>query len=452
MSLPSNFDNEINALTREFSKQQPYDILQFCANHFLRRLEAQRAEFLPGGAHSSPEGGTTMAESNFPGSNPFRTGSTTADRGIHRVDEEEEHEHINSPTAPVFRSVDMSGNTESIPPPAPSASTFGSSGFMAGNRLHPMEDAGLPVNYNYSRRVSVSAESMNPTISSSDNWTPPFHQKTPEQHKRLRAAVSPNFLFSHLDDDQTHTILSALKEKPIPTKGIKVITQGDVGDYFYVVEKGSFDIYVNPALKIEPGPEGMGKKVASIGPGGSFGELALMYNSPRAATVISTEPSTLWALDGITFRRILMDSAFQRRQMYEQFLAEVPLLESLTSYERSKIADALSTQKYPAGHTIIEEGDPGESFFILESGEAEVFKKGKEGPIHKYRKGDYFGELALLNDKPRAASVVSVTEIKLATLGKDGFQRLMGPVEDLMRRNDPSQTAGEEVDPLAKPA
>lgn len=387
-----------------------------------------------------------MAESNFPGSNPLRTGSTsTGAREIHRVEEEGEHEHLDS-APPVFRSINMGGNTESTPPPAPSASSFGSS------RLHPMEDAGLPANYNYGRRISVSAESMNPATSSSDNWTPPFHQKTPDQQKRLRAAVSPNFLFSHLDDDQTHTILSALKEKPIPTKGIKVITQGDVGDYFYVVEKGSFDIYVNPALKVEPGPEGMGKRVASIGPGGSFGELALMYNSPRAATVISTEPSTLWALDGITFRRILMDSAFQRRQMYEQFLAEVPLLESLTSYERSKIADALNTQKYPSGHTIITEGDPGESFFILESGEAEVFKKGTDGPIHKYGRGDYFGELALLNDEPRAASVVSVSDIKLATLGKDGFQRLLGPsVVDLMRKNDPSRMAAEPVDSLAKP-
>lgn len=180
----------------------------------------------------------------------------------------------------------------------------------------------------------------------------------------------------------------------------------------------------------------MGTKVNTIGPGGSFGELALMYNAPRAATVVSTEPSTLWALDRVTFRRILMDSAFQRRRMYEAFLEEVPLLSSLKPYERAKIADALDTIKHPPGETIIKEGDPGESFYLLESGEAEAYKQGVDHPVKKYKRGDYFGELALLDDKPRAATVVSKTAVKVAQLGRDGFKRLLGPVQDIMRRTD----------------
>jgi len=207
---------------------------------------------------------------------------------------------------------------------------------------------------------------------------------------------------------------------------------------------------VNAAGSLQPGVDGLGDKVTTIEPGGSFGELALMYNAPRAATVISAEAGcTLWALDRITFRRILMDSTFQRRRLYESFLEEVPLLSSLTRYERSKIADALETQKYPAGTTIIREGDAGEAFYLLESGEAEAYKEGTEGPVKHYEKGDYFGELALLNDAPRAASVVSKTEVKVATLGKDGFQRLLGPVESIMRRAK-YETGVEEIDPLHK--
>lgn len=204
-----------------------------------------------------------------------------------------------------------------------------------------------------------------------------------------------------------------------------------------MVEKGKFEVYVNPSGVLEPGQDGLGEQVATIEPGGSFGELALMYNAPRAATVVSAEAgSTLWALDRVTFRRILMDSTFQRRRLYESFLEEVPLLSSLTRYERSKIADALETQKYPAGTTIIREGDAGEAFYLLESGEAEAYKAGTELPVKQYSKGDYFGELALLNDAPRAASVVSKTEVKVAKLGKDGFQRLLGPVESIMRRTN----------------
>lgn len=229
----------------------------------------------------------------------------------------------------------------------------------------------------------------------------------------------------------------------------QVITQGDQGDFFYVVEKGTFEVYVNPSGTLQPGLDGLGAKVAVIESGGSFGELALMYNAPRAATVMSAEAGcTLWALDRITFRRILMDSTFQRRRLYESFLEEVPLLSTLTKYERSKIADALETQKFPSGTPIIKEGDAGEAFYLLESGEAEAYKSGIQNPVKHYTKGDYFGELALLNDAPRAASVISKTEVKVATLGKDGFQRLLGPVESIMRRT--KYEGVEEIDPLHK--
>ncbi|KAL9078569.1 MAG: hypothetical protein Q9157_002527 [Trypethelium eluteriae] len=492
--LPPDYANEINSLSREIKNAQPTDVLQFCANFFLRRLESQRAEFLLARHHTSASKGGAMAESNFPGNNPFSGGSVGstalgsaagAERGMHRLEEEDEGDMFASPTASSFppNAMNRSHNASSVSPSAvgngasdataggadgtfANFTGFGSSsarrvpnqGSVTSNPQSPPSDnQSFPNNYNMNRRTSVSAESLNPT-SSNDNFTPPHHAKTAEQQARLRAAVAHNFLFSHLDDEQSAQVLGALQEKAIPAKGIKVITQGDEGDYFYVVERGSFAIYVNPSGRLESGTEGLGNKVGECGPGGSFGELALMYNAPRAATVVSQEPSTLWALDRITFRRILMDSAFARRRMYENFLEEVPLLASLTPYERSKIADALETHKYPPGSTIIKEGDAGESFFILEAGEAEVFKRSSGGrPVHKYKKGDYFGELALLNDAPRAASVVSATEVKVATLGKDGFQRLLGPVEGIMRRNDPSKREYDgvapddsDVDPLAQ--
>lgn len=464
MSLPPDYSNEIAALDREILKHKPHDILQFCANFFNRRLESQRTEALLSQQHSTPQG---RAENTFPGNNPFSTspsGGSFIKSPMQRLEEEEEHDSMTSPTASSFAAVDFGGprshdpdNNNSHHPGEGAFGNFQGFGGSSKNDITQMppiagQGQSFPNNYNTNRRTSVSAESLNPASSSAGDFTPPFHQKSPDQLSRLRSAVSGNFLFSHLDDDQSAQVLGALHEKPIPTKGIKVIQQGDVGDYFYVVEKGNFDIYVNPSGKLEAGPDGLGNKVGSVGPGGSFGELALMYNAPRAATVVSTEPSTLWALDRITFRRILMDSAFQRRRMYEGFLEEVPLLSSLTPYERSKIADALETKKYPPGSTIIQEGDIGESFYLLEAGEAQVFLRGQDQPVKTYTKGDYFGELALLNDAPRAASVISSTDVKVATLGKNGFQRLLGPVEGIMRRNDPSKAGfeGDHVDPLSK--
>lgn len=474
MSLSPASRDVIDSLKQEILENNPTDLIQFCANYFARLLELDRSQFIKS---LNPQD-TKMSGSTFPGrfgshSNPFGGDATSNDQAssgqISKVMEEDENDTITSPTTPNFGFNRGGGQ-------------FGSSfGGDAGGEGPPSSFKaadGFPSQYGMGRRTSVSAESLNPTAASNDNWTPPYHKKTEEQLDRLKKSISGNFLFSHLDDEQSAQVLGALVEKSIPAKGIKVcvqghtihhcfwsscicielqtlikskqvITQGDEGDYFYVVEKGSFVVYVNKSGSLQPGPDGLGDEVATIQPGGSFGELALMYNAPRAATVVSAEAGcTLWALDRITFRRILMDSTFQRRRLYESFLEEVPLLASLTKYERSKIADALETSKYPPGTTIIKEGDAGEAFYLLESGEAEAYKSGTEGPVKRYMKGDYFGELALLNDAPRAASVISKTEVKVAKLGKDGFQRLLGPVESIMRRTKYDEV--EEIDPLHK--
>lgn len=422
------------------------------------------------------------SNSSFPGTNPFGPGSALS---FAKISEEEEYD-VTSPTEPSFRrgfpettsyspfssnaGLEADDDDDNNKPPSeknassdiPSANNYNNNNNNNNNQSHanifasPFQDRGdsldetdpnvarqipgaagqgMPNNYAMGRRTSVSAESLNPTSSGSDSWMPPFHPKSEEQISRLKKAVSGNFLFSHLDDEHLNAVLDALVEKPIPARGIKVITQGDAGDYFYIVEEGTFGVFINLSGAVQAGPDGLGNQVGTIEPGGSFGELALMYNAPRAATIVSLDAkSTLWALDRVTFRRILMDSAFQRRRMYEAFLEEVPLLSSLKPYERSKIADALDTIKFTAGSEIIHEGDPGDAFYLLEVGEAEAVKAGTT--VKAYSRGDYFGELALLDEKPRAASVRAKTDVKVARLGRDGFKRLLGPVEQIMRRTD----------------
>lgn len=437
--------------------KKPLDILQFCSDYFLRRLAEERIAYQiynTSQSHSLAAMSGTTFTSPFANSNPFGSDGarlqTTPPRQLLNVAEEDENDVITSPTTGSFG---VSGAFRA-PFGGPLGGSFGGDGSSDGPpsfvRTPPNPDS-YPAQYNFGRRTSVSAESLKPVADVNDNWTPPSYPKTAQQLGRLQQAIEGNFLFSHLDDEQTDQILGALQEKPIPAKDIKVVTQGDAGDYFYIVEKGSFDVYVNDSGALQPGPDGIGKRVGSVQAGGSFGELALMYNAPRAATVVSAEQTcTLWALDRVTFRRILMESTFARRRLYEKFLEEVPLLSSLTPYERSKIADALETQKHPAGTTIIKQGDIGQSFYLVESGEADAFKEGESESVKHYEKGDFFGELALLNDAPRAASVVSASEIKVATLGKNAFARLLGPVEGIMRRTRYVGVVSgvEDVDPL----
>ena len=279
--------------------------------------------------------------------------------------------------------------------------------------------------FNANRRTSVSAEALNPNTFGNDNWKPPVHQLSHNQLTRLNASVMKNFLFSQLDDESLRTIIFALEEKKVPAE-TEVIKQGDEGDFFYVVEKGTVDYLVN------------GKVVNTSSDGSSFGELALMYNSPRAATVVTKTECILWALDRMTFRRILLEGTAKRRSLYENFLKEVPVLQSLSSYERSKLADALTTQTYNAGENIVTEGEPGENFYFIENGSAEVVKEG-QGVVANLEKGDYFGELALLYDSPRQATVRATTPLKAVSLNKNGFQRLLGPAVDILKLHDPTK-------------
>ncbi|KAJ1645629.1 hypothetical protein J3B02_001259 [Coemansia erecta] len=276
------------------------------------------------------------------------------------------------------------------------------------------------------RRFSVSAESMNPTTDA--EYKKKFVPKTDEQKQRIRQALDNNFLFKNIDEDSYRDVIDAMEEKHVE-KGQNVIVQGGVGDYFYIVERGHFDIYVRK--EAEP------KWVAEVANGGSFGELALMYNAPRAATVTATTSGTLWALDRITFRSLLMERTSRKRRLYERFLETVPLLKSLEPYERQKIADALEPVSYGDDDVIVQQGDPGDDFFLIEEGTVRVYKADGDGVRREYpalAKGDYFGELALLDNQPRQATLISCGHTKCARMSRNAFNRLLGPVINIIRR------------------
>mmetsp|Transcript_19335 Transcript_19335/g.60784 ORF Transcript_19335/g.60784 Transcript_19335/m.60784 type:complete len:238 (+) Transcript_19335:875-1588(+) len=220
--------------------------------------------------------------------------------------------------------------------------------------------------------------------------------------------------------------------------GESVIEQGSVGSMFYIIEWGSFEVFMSSDDVSPPGI-----KVGELGPGDSFGELALLYNCPRAATVVAREGCVLWQLDRGTFNHIVRDASRQKREMHDEFLAHVPLLESLGKYERSQIADALQQEAVAAGTVVIDQGKEGSRFYLVEEGElsAQKLEPGASAPkeVLAYKRGDYFGELALLQDDVRAASVVARTDAKLLWVDRKVFERLLGSLKDVMKEKAASQ-------------
>ncbi|CAF0981357.1 unnamed protein product [Adineta steineri] len=282
---------------------------------------------------------------------------------------------------------------------------------------------------NDSRRVSVAAERYNPEDDDSDDEEFHTYPKSLEQRQRLREAVRYNFLFRTLELKQIDYILDAMWEKHV-TKGEHIIQQGKDGDNFYIIDKGLYEVYV---LK-ESDSNNQPIKIGEYNQTGSFGELALMYNQPRSATIIAVTDGTLWVMGRQTFRKLVLKHAFRKRQMYENFLRDVDILQSLTDYERSNVADALIPIDFYQNDIVIKQGDEGDKMFFIEDGKCDIVVNEK---CHKrLQKGDYFGELALLNHEPRSATVIAAShKVRLASLEVQSFERLLGPCMDLLHRN-----------------
>ncbi|KAF7981649.1 hypothetical protein HWV62_32756 [Athelia sp. TMB] len=489
----STFDALIEDLTRDANRAQPKDALQFCANWCQSRLEEQRTRTrdslaerstsfsrdvptdlyydnpLGAGAsvspftHSISRPRSSMRESISPspfGASPFGTLNIPGNALLY------DSSDLNTPVRSTY-TMDM----RDIPPTSPHTmnalgsypgfsadgpsplQSFGGSANNPGDYLHP------PTAAIFARRTSVSAESI--VVDSTTDEPLPVHPKSPAQLVRIKAAIANNFIFRDLDEEQETGVLAAMQERPVAA-GEVVIRQGDVGEYFYVVEHGLLHCFIRPEplppawltdapaptpaeeTFVQPGyhPE-FGRKVAECAPGTSFGELALMYGHPRAATVLAVERATLWALDRITFRTIILKAAHRRRTMYEQFLAGVDLLASLQPEERSKVADALVSTTYADGEAVVRQGEMGDTFFFVEEGEARVTKTedGREVEVGLLKKGNYFGELSLLRRAPRAATVSAVVrtgtsapKLKVAALDAPAFTRLLGPLREIMER------------------
>ncbi|XP_056128503.1 cAMP-dependent protein kinase type II-beta regulatory subunit [Rhinichthys klamathensis goyatoka] len=297
------------------------------------------------------------------------------------------------------------------------------------------EEFVAPVINRFVRRASVCAEAYNPDEDEEEREPRVTYPKTDEQRQRLQEACKDILLFKNLDQEQISQVLDAMFEKVVVT-GEHIIDQDDDGDNFYVIERGMFDIELKA--------DGTTRIVGSYDNRGSFGELALMYNTPRAATIIATSPGALWCLDRLTFRRIILKNNAKKRKTYEAFIGTLPLLTSLEVSERMKVVDVLSTKVYNSGEQIIAQGDLANSFYIVESGHVRITMKrskskndteDEEVEIATCSRGQYFGELALVTNKPRAASAYAMDNVKCLVMDVQAFERLLGPCMDIMKRN-----------------
>lgn len=134
-------------------------------------------------------------------------------------------------------------------------------------------------------------------------------------------------MFNALDEKEFEIVVDSIEEVKVQPGDI-VIKEGDEGDCMYVVEQGILECTKVFKGKSEP------TFLKDYQPGEGFGELALLYNAPRAATIRAKTEAVVWRLDRDTFNNIVKDAAARKREKYETFLSSVKILSSMDPYER----------------------------------------------------------------------------------------------------------------------
>ena len=298
-------------------------------------------------------------------------------------------------------------------------------------RAEPVEER-KPANTG--RRCSVSSESVDPS-QKVDLSQIPRQEKDEATATRISAILGKSILFKALDANTLKVVIDSMTERRVAT-GEPAITQGEDGDYYYIVESGALSVHVQRDKSLW-GKE-LGRRVLEYEPGQSFGELALMYNTPRAASVVAESDCVLWAMERVAFRSIVMQRIVQTRKLSEELLAQVPLFQDMDSNERANIADAVERITFRAGERIIQQGLEDDWFYVLASGEAEascITSSGELKPnLRRYSSGACFGELALLRRTERTASVTAVTNCELFRLDRGAFKRLLGGATSNLER------------------
>lgn len=232
----------------------------------------------------------------------------------------------------------------------------------------------------------------------------PLKPKDEREERIIRALESSAVTRNHRESFPE--LIGVLKERKT-APGEVVMREGDTKAHeFYIVEKGVFVVTAHDH-------NGQGT-VATLGPGRTFGELALMYDVACSQTVTSATEGILWVMQRETYRRVIMTNVVKKRRRYLSFLSAVPLLHGFRRYDLELIADAVEHVIVPAGTDVIHQGDTTtDQFYIIEWGRASVSRKDKYGATTlcaELGAGDYFGEIAFLTHQARRVTVTAVCQ------------------------------------------
>lgn len=256
-------------------------------------------------------------------------------------------------------------------------------------------------------------------------FRPPNFPKSDQDKALIEAALKDNFVFAHVSSKLMPGLIAAFEPVMIQ-KGKEIIKEGDVGDYFYVIGSGVVAFEVD------------GKHVGDARPGQTFGELALLYQAPRAATCMAKSMCGLFRLDQETFRRILAQQVEDANRKVIEILKQVPYFKDLDDEYLHKIVNHLKITRFNEGDILLKKGDVVTKFAIVKEGRlkaTEIEAGGSEYKELEFGPGEFFGESTIVERRPSVANIIALSSGVALIISKDVFDKVMGKdVRQLIQR------------------
>ncbi|XP_033947961.1 cGMP-dependent protein kinase 2 [Pseudochaenichthys georgianus] len=321
---------------------------------------------------------------------------------------------------------DMMKNQSGAPAPLPSRAPSIKACHKSPNLSVRIKES---LNRRKGAKAGVSAEPTSRTYDSSS--LPKFSfdkarvSKDASVKRVLTDALNKNQYLKRLELQQIKDMVECMYERTYQ-QGEYVIKQGEPGNHLFVLADGKLDVFQHNKL------------LTSIAVWTTFGELAILYNSTRTASVRAVNKVKVWVLDREVFQNIMRRTAETRHEQYRNFLRSVSLLTNLPEDKLSKIVDCLEVEYYDKGEHVIREGEEGSTFYIIAQGKVKVTQSTEAHKlpqiINTLQKGDYFGEKALISDDVRSANIIADEDgVECLVIDRETFDQTVGTFNELQK-------------------
>lgn len=246
-------------------------------------------------------------------------------------------------------------------------------------------------------------------------------------------------LFSNLPKQVLKDITDSMFQKSVP-RGGKILKNGQTAEYLYLVKSGLFDVFAERQVfhsEGERSDQARTVKVFQAGPGFTLGDLSSLYAAASSSDIIAVEDSEVWCISRTDFQALAIKGSEQRLREHVAFLKNCDIFHELSAEQLATLAEVAEVEEFADNEAILLQGETDQAMYILQDGEAEACIRGEQGEVgvKTYKRGDFFGEIALLLGEPRKASVYARGDVTCIVIRKQVFDRVLGPLKDFLLRN-----------------